>query len=89
MKNATFEINSFYKVLDQNTGKCKVLKVSGIGTVDRYNCVFFRDVQVKRDYIGRLSERCQFVKVYFAGEAEEIATVINAANVLLTADGRG
>jgi hypothetical protein len=89
MKKAEFEINSIYLVRDETSEKTYALRVAGHGTKQGANVVFFRNCQNRGEYTGRLSERGQFAKLYFSDAPDEVAAIINAANVTLTADGRG
>jgi hypothetical protein len=89
MKNAKFEINSLYKVTDADSDRQYMLRVSGTGELQGSSVVFLRDCQSRNEYTGRLSERGQFAKVYFSTAPDTTATVINASDVTLTADGMG
>ena len=91
MKKSEFEINSLYFVTEAFSEKSRVLRVVGTrcGIIGIEDCVFFADCQRNAHYTGRLSEGGQFAKVYFSEDPDAEATVVNAANVLLTADGRG
>jgi hypothetical protein len=89
MKTAKFEINSLYMVTDANSDRQHMLRVVDTGSLQGSSVVFFRDCQSRNEYTGRLSERGQFAKLYFSEAPDTTATVINASDVTLTADGRG